>query len=115
MTDKNSMIDKLQKAAAELFVLSFLMIEDSYPYQLVKDIKIMTHGLVEYSEAGLYPVISRLLNSGMISSYIITLESGRERTYYRIEEDGKERWRTLKDEYDKFFRISHLLTERSED
>ena len=105
MNERNSMTDKLQKAAAELFVLSFLMIEDSYPYQLVKDIKIITHGLVEYSEAGLYPVISRLL----------TLESGRDRTYYRIEEDGKKRWRTLKDEYDKFFRISHLLTERGED
>lgn len=51
----------------------------------------------------------------MISSYIITLESGRDRTYYRIEEDGKKRWRTLKDEYDKFIRISHLITERSED
>ena len=114
MSERNSMTDKLQKAAAELFVLSFLMIEDSYPYQLVKDIKIMTHGLVEYSEAGLYPIISRFLNSGMISSYV-TLENGRDRTYYRIEEDGKKRWHTLKDEYDKFFRISHLITERCED
>lgn len=42
MSERNSMTDRLQKAAAELFVLSFLMIEDSYPYQLVKDIKIMT-------------------------------------------------------------------------
>ena len=115
MSERTSMTDKLQKAAAELFVLSFLMIEDSYPYQLVKDIKKMTHGLIEYSEAGLHPVIRRLLNSGMISSYVITLKSGRDRTYYRIEEDGKKRWRTLKDEYDKFFRISHLITERSED
>ena len=34
MDDKNPMIDKMQKATTELFVLSALMTEDIYPYRL---------------------------------------------------------------------------------
>ena len=115
MDEKNPMIDRLQKATSELLVLSSLKIEDTYPYQLVKDIKTRSYNLIEYSEAGLYPVISRLLKSGMISSYTVPLENGRMRTYYHIEETGEERWRMLKDAYDKFIRISYLLIERSGD
>ena len=77
MDDKNPMIDKMQKATTELFVLSALMTEDIYPYRLMKDIKAMTFGLIEYSEAGLYPVISRLLNAQMISSpTLLRLKTG---------------------------------------
>lgn len=75
MDDKNPMIDKMQKATTELFVLSALMTEDIYPYRLTKDIKAMTFGLIEYSEAGLYPVISRLLNAQMISSSLLRLKT----------------------------------------
>ena len=115
MDEKNPMIDKMQKATTELFVLSILLTEDVYPYQLTKDIRTMTFGLIEYSEAGLYPVLSRLLKSSMISSYTVVLENGRNRTYYHIEEAGKEHWRILKDGYDKFVRMSYLITERNGD
>ena len=53
----------------------------------------MTFGLIEYSEAGLYPVISRLLHAQMISSYTVALENGRNRTYYHIEDKGRAHWR----------------------
>ena len=106
MDDKNPIIDKMQKATTELFVLSALMTEDIYPYRLTKDIKAMTFGLIEYSEAGLYPVISRLLNAQMISSYTVALENGRNRTYYHIEDKvGRAHWRLLKNGYDQFIRI----------
>ena len=42
MDNKNPMIDKMQKATTELFVLNALMTEDIYPYRLTKDIKAMT-------------------------------------------------------------------------
>lgn len=113
MDDKNPMIDKMQKATTELFVLSALMTEDIYPYRLTKDIKAMTFGLIEYSEAGLYPVISRLLNAQMISSYTVALENGRNRTYYHIEDKGRAHWRLLKNGYDQFIRISYLITEKT--
>ena len=106
MDDKNPMIDKMQKATTELFVLSALMTED---------IKAMTFGLIEYSEAGLYPVISRLLNAQMISSYTVALENGRNRTYYHIEDKGRAHWRLLKNGYDQFIRISYLITEKNGD
>ena len=115
MDDKNPMIDKMQKATTELFVLSALMTEDIYPYRLTKDIKAMTFGLIEYSEAGLYPVISRLLNAQMISSYTVALENGRNRTYYHIEDKGRAHWQLLKNGYDQFIRISYLITEKNGD
>ena len=115
MDNKNPIIDKMQKATTELFVLSALMTEDIYPYRLTKDIKTMTFGLIEYSEAGLYPVISRLLNAQMISSYTVALENGRNRTYYHIEDTGRAHWRLLKNGYDQFIRISYLITEKNGD
>ena len=75
----------------------------------------MTFGLIEYSEAGLYPVISRLLHAQMISSYTVALENGRNRTYYHIEDNGRAHWRLLKNGYDQFIRISYLITERNGD
>ena len=111
MDNKNPMIDKMQKATTELFVLSALMTEDIYPYRLTKDIKAMTFGLIEYSEA----VISRLLNAQMISSYTVALENGRNRTYYHIEDKGRAHWRLLKNGYDQFIRISYLITEKNGD
>ena len=72
----------------DAMVLALLTKEDTYGYQITKDIQ--EHFAV--SESTLYPVLRRLQKNGSLTTY-----QGRNRRYYRITVSG----RALLDQYRK--------------
>ncbi len=77
---------QLKRGLLESCVLSLLSREDSYGYQLIKDIS----GVIEISESTLYPILRRLESAQCLRIY--TREhDGRLRKYYTITQAGRER------------------------
>lgn len=72
-----------------LILLSILMKEDSYGYQISNTIKEITDGKYIMKETTLYSAFNRLEKSALIQSYSSTETNGKPRTYYRITELGK--------------------------
>ncbi len=78
------MIDpQLKRGLLDVCVLSALRQQDSYGYQIIKDL----NGCIGISESTLYPILRRLEAVGCLSVYSVE-HCGRLRKFYRITPDG---------------------------
>jgi PadR family transcriptional regulator, regulatory protein PadR len=80
----------LVAASSTPLVLAILAEGDSYGYAILKRVRELSGGALEWTDGMLYPVLHRLERSGLIESRWETAESGRRRKYYRITRAGRE-------------------------
>ncbi|MGK7311875.1 MAG: PadR family transcriptional regulator [Candidatus Longimicrobiales bacterium M2_2A_002] len=92
----------LVAASSTPLVLAILAEGDSYGYAILKRVRELSGGELEWTDGMLYPVLHRLERSGLVESRWEKSESGRRRKYYRVTEAGLEQlaeerrqWRTV--------------------
>ena len=79
---------QLKRGVLEICVLSTMLSEETYGYELIKKIS----PYVEISESTLYPILRRLETGGFVR--VRSAEhNGRLRKYYSITADGKKKIR----------------------
>ena len=93
---------ELVGASSRPLVLSILAGGESYGYEILKQVKLLSGGKLEWSDGMLYPVLHRLERDGLIAGRWQLTEEGRRRKYYRLTDCGKgqlatdrENWRTV--------------------
>lgn len=59
---------QLKKGVLEILVLQLLSQEKMYGYQLIMEMKKLSHGMFEMREGTLYPILYRLEDDGLIES-----------------------------------------------
>ena len=74
---------QLKRGFLDVCVLASLNRQDSYGYQIVKDVPSSLH----LTESTLYPLLKRLESAGLLTVYAIE-HNGRLRKYYRITPAG---------------------------
>ncbi|MEM6829537.1 MAG: PadR family transcriptional regulator [Bacteroidota bacterium] len=85
------MISKnLTAASTKPIILGILKQGNSYGYLIIKKIKELSGGKMEYSDGMLYPVLHRMEKEGLIQSKWIMDGGTRPRKYYEITALGKE-------------------------
>ena len=77
---------QMKRGLLDVCVLAAIKNEDSYGYQIIKDIK----PYVNISESTLYPILKRMQSAGCIAEYSVA-HNGRLRKYYHLTPVGKER------------------------
>ena len=80
---------ELVAASSRPMVLSILAGGESYGYEILKQVKLLSGGEVEWSDGMLYPVLHRLERDGLIAGRWELTEEGRRRKYYRLTPGGK--------------------------
>jgi DNA-binding PadR family transcriptional regulator len=84
------MISKdLVAASSKPLILSILAGEESYGYAILQRVHELSGEEIEWTEGMLYPLLHRLESEGLISGKWIQGETGRERKYYRLTQDGR--------------------------
>ncbi len=95
---------QLKRGLLDVCVLAAIKNEDSYGYQIVKDIK----PYVEISESTLYPILRRLE-----AAELLTVRSaehnGRLRKYYHITPLGRQRIETFKKEWSEIISVYNFI------
>ena len=76
-------------ACATPLILSILNRGDSYGYAIIRDVRELSAGTLQWEDGMLYPILHRLEKRKLIESYPGVAENGRKRKYYRISRDGK--------------------------
>ena len=76
-------------ASSTPIVLAILAEGDSYGYAILKRVRELSGGRMEWTDGMLYPVLHRLERLGHIEDRWETAESGRKRKYYRITAGGR--------------------------
>ncbi|MDQ0896564.1 MULTISPECIES: PadR family transcriptional regulator [unclassified Paenibacillus] len=79
----------------ELFVLGELSIQAKHGYELQYILKTTVGPIRQISSGTLYPLISRLVESGLISQRNEPQEGGRTRKIYELTEAGRQRFHLL--------------------
>ena len=74
---------QMKRGFLEVCVLASINRQDSYGYQIVKDVP----AILYLTESTLYPLLKRLEAAGLLTTYSVE-HSGRLRKYYRITEAG---------------------------
>ena len=72
----------------DTIILSTLLSEDSYGYEISQTIAEISEGKYQIKETTLYSCINRLLKNGYIESYRLDDISMRKRVYYHITKKG---------------------------
>jgi DNA-binding PadR family transcriptional regulator len=105
----------LVAASSTPLVLAILAEGDSYGYAILRRVRELSGGALEWTDGMLYPVLHRLERSGSIVARWEDTESGRRRKYYRVTRAGRDQladerrqWRTVDDA------LRKLWTDRSE-
>jgi len=84
------MISKaLIAASTKPLLLSILLDGETYGYQIIKQMKNLSGGHLEWSFGMLYPVLHRLEKDGFITAKWIKSDKGRLRKYYRLTDTGR--------------------------
>lgn len=95
---------QLKRGLLDVCVLAAIKNEESYGYQIIKDLK----PYVELSESTLYTVLKRLETAGMLT--VRTAEhGGRLRKYYRITDAGRKRIEDFREEWEEIMAICRFV------
>ena len=100
---------QMKRGLLEVSVLAAIKSEDSYGYQIIKDIK----PYVEISESTLYPILRRLEAAAMLTEYSRE-HNGRLRKYYRITDAGHNRLAEFSKEWNEIISIYQFVTREEE-
>lgn len=100
----------LVAASSTPLVLAILAQEDSYGYAILKRVRELSGGELNWTDGMLYPVLHRLERSGFVEARWDQAESGRRRKYYRVTAAGREQlaedrrqWRAVDEALEKIW------------
>jgi DNA-binding PadR family transcriptional regulator len=79
----------LTAASSTPIVLAILAEGDTYGYAILKRVRELSGGRMEWTDGMLYPVLHRLERLGHVQARWEVAESGRRRKYYRITPGGR--------------------------
>jgi PadR family transcriptional regulator, regulatory protein PadR len=83
-------IDKdLVAASATPLVLAILAEGESYGYAILKRVRALSGGELEWTDGMLYPLLHRLERLGHVTTEWRTPPEGRRRRYYAITDEGR--------------------------
>ena len=95
---------QIKKGLLEVCILAVISKQDSYGYQIIKDIS----ACIEISESTLYPILKRL-EMGLCLLTYSSEHNGRLRKYYRITDVGKQRIRYFHEEWKELEQIHNFI------
>ncbi|TSD95293.1 PadR family transcriptional regulator [Skermania sp. ID1734] len=109
-------IDKdLVAASATPLVLGILADGESYGYAILKRVKELSGGRMQWTDGMLYPLLHRLERSGYVSASWGSSDAGRRRKHYEITDAGRRalaerrsQWDVVADALDQVWRCAQL-------
>ena len=102
-------IDKdLVAASATPLVLAILAEGESYGYAILRRVRELSGGEIEWTDGMLYPLLHRLRRLGYVTTEWRASPEGRRRQYYLMTDDGRE---ALADQQRQWAAVSRALND----
>lgn len=101
---------QMKRGLLEVCVLAAIKKEDSYGYQIIKDMK----PYVELSESTLYPILRRLEAAELLTVQPVP-HAGRLRKYYHITPAGLKRLEAFQEEWEEICSIHEFIVREEAD
>ena len=92
------MNSQFKKGIIELCVLSVLVEEDTYGYQIINSLS----SYIDVNENTIYPILRRLTLDEYFTTYLVESTEGAPRKYYKMTQKCFRYYLELRDEWDAF-------------
>ncbi len=103
---------QFKKGVLVLLILKVIKEKDTYGYELVMKI----NKGIEVKEGTVYPILRRLTNEKLLSTYMKESDQGPARKYYSLTDEGLERYYDLKKQWKYFVNSTErILNGESDD
>ncbi len=83
---------ELKKGLIELSILGILSRGRKYGLEIIKELDSLSNGFLKIKEGTLYPALHRMEARGLVESEWVLVESGIPRKYYKLTEEGREKY-----------------------
>ncbi len=101
--------ESIGKGSIELVLMSMLLEEDMYGYQLVQSISEISNGLLSINTGAMYTSLYKLEEEGYITSINMKVKNRQVRIYYHLTDSGRKRREELLSEYVKLQNAMNCL------
>lgn len=100
---------ELVAAATQPLLLAILAEGENYGYALIRRVKEVSGGKLEWTEGTLYPVLHRLEKDGLLEAFWKEADNGRRRRYYRLTRSGRTASKTEREHWRSIYRALETL------
>jgi len=100
---------QITRGSGELAILSLLIEQPLYGFEIAKQIAERTNGALQFTLASLYPLLYEMEKRGWVEARWQANQSGRDRRYYRLTAAGRRHLAPLREEWRSFFRALNSL------
>lgn len=107
------MQDNFKRGTTELLVLYLLQQEEMYGYKIVQTLEKKSGGRYTLLEGSLYLLLTKMEEQGLITGRTELVGKKRIRKYYKISEQGVERYNSLIKDYDEISLAVSLILDRA--
>lgn len=98
---------QFKKGVLELFVLAMLKRNNQYGY----DISDYISKQISISPGTVYPILRKLKDEGIVTTYLSEQSSGPARKYYQLTKKGHDKYESLSKEWNDFINITKFFLE----
>jgi PadR family transcriptional regulator, regulatory protein PadR len=111
---KGDIVESLVKHLdLDLVLLATLEPNPLYGLEILKEVNLRTHGLLEFKGGSLYPALHRLVKAGWVETYWQPSNSGgAPRKYYRLSDSGLSTYEHKKRQWSEAKTVIEALLER---
>jgi DNA-binding PadR family transcriptional regulator len=95
----------------EPLLLYLIFGQPMYGYQIIRELETRSQGYFKFKEGTLYPVLHRLEKEGLVGGEWRTLDSGRQRKYYRITKKGRSAMVEIRSQWREFLAAVDLVVQ----
>lgn len=93
---------ELTAASSIPIILSILSQGETYGYEIIRKVDLLSEEEVQWTDGMLYPVLHKLEKKGhIIAEWRVAPETGRRRKYYRITAQGNKQLQTEQQQWEK--------------
>lgn len=96
-----------KKGVLELLVLSLLHGRDRYGYEVSEYLS----ERIDISDGTVYPILRKLKNDGLVTTYLVEESGGPPRKYYSLTKLGRESYLADRSDYMNFARMIEAILE----
>lgn len=110
MKEGDNVNAQLKKGVLEMCVLALLRGRDCYGFEMVTRLS----GAASMAEGTVYPLLKRLRDDGLLTTYLRESAEGPPRKYYRITHEGARRYVEMVEDWRAFVDSVELLLKGGE-
>lgn len=100
---------QIARGSGEIAILSLLMEQPRYGFEIAKQIGERTGGALQFTLASLYPLLYEMEKRGWVEGRWQSNHAGRDRRYYSLTPAGRRQLAPLRKEWQSFFQALDAL------